>query len=194
MLDANIRRYLEDENTYTEKIMAPSLGLRKQLFKELKSRLQEDDMSVPDCDGPFAYYIRYVRNQQHPIFYRRPSHHPEPETILYDCNLAAQQHDYFSCSDCSHSPDHRYLAYCIDTQGGESYTLRIRDLESGQELDDRILNIQGALEWCADSRSIVYTTLDENRRPDRVCLHRIGDDPAVTKLYIKNTTLVFSSL
>src|SRR3546814_18132685 len=73
VLDAGIRAYLEAENAYTEAAMAPTEGLRKQLFAEMKARIKEDDSSVPSLDGPFAYYQRFETGGQHPVFCRRPA-------------------------------------------------------------------------------------------------------------------------
>ncbi len=184
VLAPEIKQYLEDENHYTEAVMQSEQTLHAELFSELRARIKEDDQSVPDWDGEFAYYTRWRKDRQHPIFCRYSGTNPANEEILLDCNVEAQKFAYFENGECAHSPDHRYFAYNIDTSGSETYQLYIRDLHTGKQLDDRLDNIQSNLVWTESSRSIVYVTLDENHRPDCVRLHRLGDNP-------ENDTLLY---
>ncbi|MCZ4279230.1 S9 family peptidase [Kiloniella laminariae] len=175
-LAPDIRDYLEQENGYCEAVMADQEELKQKLFEELKGRIKEDDSSVPSPDGPWLYYTRYEEGAQHPIFCRKKRDGLADEVVLLDGNREAEGKDYFQLASCVHSPDHRYLAYSVDEKGSEYYSLKVRDLETGAELDDLIENTSGAVVWAADNRTLFYTVLDENHRPSKVLRHLLGDD------------------
>ncbi|WP_157231046.1 S9 family peptidase [Kiloniella laminariae] len=175
-LAPDIRDYLEQENGYCEAVMADQKDLKRQLFEELKGRIKEDDSSVPSPDGPWLYYTRYEEGSQHPIFCRKGRDGVSGETVLLDGNKEAEGKGYFQLASCVHSPDHRYLAYSVDEKGSEYYSLKVRDLETGAELDDLIENTSGAVVWAGDNRTVFYTVLDENHRPSKVLRHLLGDD------------------
>jgi oligopeptidase B len=182
LLSAEIREHLERENAYTEAVMAPTEELQERLFAELKGRIQEDASSVPARDGAFEYYVRYELGAQHPRYCRRPAGtgrgvpvggDPEEE-LLFDADAAAKGHAYFSVRGVTHSRDQRWLAYAIDTSGSEFYEARVRDLERGEELEDRIAQTSGNLVFSADGRTLFYTAVDANHRPSKVFRHRVG--------------------
>ena len=173
VLRADIRTYLEQENAYTKSFMQDTEELQKTLFEEMKNRIKQDDSTVPARDGSYYYYVRYETGAEHPCYCRYASDPKGDEQILLDANTLASGHEYFDMGDCDHSPDHRYLAYCVDTKGSEFYTLHIVDLTTGETLPEIIENVQGNFVWAMDSRTILYTTLDANHRPDKVYRHRV---------------------
>lgn len=173
-LSSDIRAHLEAENAYTETVMAPTEVFRQRLFNELRGRIREDDSSVPAKDGSFFYYSRYREGGQHPILCRRHRSEDDPEEVLLDGDEVASGHGYFRLGGTEHSPDHRYLAYAVDLSGAESWTIRIRDLESAADLDDRIADARGDFAWSADGRTLWYTVLDDEHRPKWVYRHRLG--------------------
>lgn len=174
-LSTEIREYLEDENHYLDAVLADTTQLQKELFKELRARIKENDRTVPERDGEYYYFVRYENNQQYPIYCRYHLNHPEQEEVLFDGNEAAKEFNYFDIGNAEHSPDHCYFAYSIDIKGSEFYTLFIRDLKSGNLLPDCIENIQSDFVWAQDSRTLFYITLDENHRPDKVFRHTLGE-------------------
>ena len=178
VLDADIRAYLEAENAFTETMLSDVAVLKDALFDELKGRIKQDDSSVPAPDGPFAYYRRYETGGQHPVFCRRRRDAEDTEEILFHGDQGAVGHAFFRVGACRHSPDHRTIAYTTDLTGSEYFTLRFRDAASGEDLQDRIDNLQPGVEWANDGRTVFYTVLDENHRPSKVCRHVLGDDPA----------------
>ena len=178
VLDADIRAYLEAENAFTESMLSDVAALKEALFDELKGRIKQDDSSVPAPDGPFAYYRRYETGGQHPVFCRRRRDAEDTEEILFHGDQGAVGHAFFRVGACRHSPDHRTIAYTTDLTGSEYFTLRFRDAASGEDLQDRIDNLQPGVEWANDGRTVFYTVLDENHRPSKVCRHVLGDDPA----------------
>jgi len=173
VLPADIRAHLEAENAYTEAVMADTRELQEQLFQEMKGRIKEDDSSVPAPDGPWEYYTRYVTGGQYPLVCRRPRG-GGPEQVLLDGNKEAEGKSYWHLGGASHSFDHKLLAYAVDDKGSELYTIRVRNLETGEDLPDVIVNTRGDMVWANDHRSLFYIRLDEHQRPRFVCKHLVG--------------------
>ncbi len=178
VLESQIRTYLDAENTYAADQLADQAELQDALFAEMRGRIKEDDSTVPAPDGPWAYYVRYALDQQYPILCRQPRHATEPNHVLLDGNKEAEGKPYWSLGASAHSPDHRYLAYAVDEKGSEYYTIRIRDLEVGADLDDIIADTSGAVEWSGDSKTLFYVRLDDNHRPLKVYRHTLGTPAA----------------
>ncbi len=177
-LDPEIRAYLEAENAYTAAVLAPTEELQETLFQELKARIKPDDATVPAPDGDYLYYRRFEADGQHPVFCRRRADPPGGEEVLLDGNREAAGQAYFRIAACRHSPDHRLLAYAVDVNGSEYFTIRCKRLDDGTLLDERIDNAKGDVAWSADGKTLFYTVLDDNHRPSRVYRHRIGDKAA----------------
>ena len=151
----------------------PAKALQRQLAREMRARLKEDDSEVPQPDGPFAYYARFRPGGQHRIFCRKPREGGK-ETILLDGDARAAGKAFFQFLDARHSPDHSKVAWSADDKGSEIFTLHVRDVENGIDLDDAVGNCTGHVVWTRDSQGFLYVSLDENHRPCRVLLHRIG--------------------
>ena len=173
-----VLEYLEAENAWTEAVMRPTEALQEQLYHELLGRIQETDLSVPERLDDWWYYSRTVQGQQYPIFCRRHGSIDAPEEVALDQNALAEGHAYFRVGAVQVSPDHRLLAYSVDTTGAETYTLFVRDLETGALLSERVENTSYGLEWGNDNRTLFYTVLDETKRPYRLMRHTLGTDPA----------------
>ncbi len=178
VLAPDIRAHLDAENAYTEAVLAPVESLRARLFEEMKGRIKEDDSTVPDRDGPYLYYTRFDTGRQHAIYCRRRAEEGAPEEVMLDGNREAEGKPFFRVSACEHSRDHARLAYTVDVKGSEFYTLRLRDLATGEDHDERIANLQGDVVWASDGRTLFYVALDEHHRPHSVYRHTVGDDPA----------------
>ena len=173
--DPDTVAYLEAENAYTEQ-QTDHLGpLRDRLFEEIKARVQETDLSVPTRRGPWWYVTRTEEGQQYPIFCRRPS--PDDETneiVLLDGNELAGDSPYFALGAIDVSPDHNVLAFSTDYDGDESYTMRFKNLVSGDTLVDTVEGTYYGSAWAADNATFFYTTIDEAHRPYRLWRHRLG--------------------
>ncbi|HZR71426.1 S9 family peptidase [Bradyrhizobium sp.] len=173
ILDPDIRKYLEAENAYTESLLGHTTSLQKQLVKEMRGRIKEDDSSVPSPDGPYAYMRKFREGGQHELFGRTPRDGGEAEIILDGDELAAA-HDYFKFGGARHSPDHRLQAWSADTKGSEYFSIRVRDWTSKKDLDDVVEESEGSVVWSADSSAFFYVKLDDNHRPMQVWRHRLG--------------------
>jgi oligopeptidase B len=172
-LPAEIRTYLEQENRYSAALLAESASLQKTLVAEMRGRIKEDDSTVPEPDGPFAYFTRYREGGQHPLVCRMPRE-GGAETIMLDGDREGEGLAYFDLHGAEHSPDHARIAWAADIAGSELYTIRVRDLATGAELYDTITATTGETVWCGDSTSFYYVEVDENHRPVRVRRHRLG--------------------
>ena len=174
-LAPDIRAQLEAENAYTLGLMADTEELQQQLFTEMKERIKEDDSSVPAPDGSFSYYTRFVTGGQHPLFCRLPRDGGD-EQILIDGNALAKDHAYFRISNVAHSPDHRLIAYAVDTKGSEFSTVHVVEAATSAVIDSHIADNNGNFEWASDSRTLLYVWLDDEHRPRKVLSHAIGAD------------------
>lgn len=175
--DEDVLDYVRAENTYFQAVMAPHEALIETLYNEMRGRLPENDSSVPIRDGDYEYWYAYNEGQEYRLWYRRPTAGGADELLL-DENALAEGHEQFSLGTVAISPDARLLAYSTDTDGAERYTLRIRDLSTGEDLPDAIPGILGRVIWSADSSALVYTPVDENWRSKVAMLHRLGSETA----------------
>lgn len=152
--------YLNAENEYLEEVMKPLSSFREQLFQEMKSRIKESDQSVPYFKKGYWYYTRFEEGKEYPYYCRKKENLEAEEEIMLDVNLLAEGHDYFQVSGMSLSPDNRFLAYGVDTVSRRLYTIRVRDLHTGNDLDIRIENTSGYAPWSADGAFLFYTLKD----------------------------------
>jgi len=174
--------YLEAENAHTLEAMAPTVELQGRLYEEMLSHIKETDESVPYPDRGWFYYSRTVAGQQYAIHCRKHTvdgklDEAQPEEVLLDVNLLAEGKAFMSVGAMSMSPDGYTLAYSTDETGFRQYTLHLRDLKTGKDLEDTAERV-GSLAW-ADSKTLFYTTEDETtKRQDRLFRHRVGADAA----------------
>jgi oligopeptidase B len=172
--DPDVVAYLEAENAHTAAVMAPTQTLQQKLYGEILGRIQETDLSVPVKRDDYFYYTRTVEGQAYGIYARRHGSVDQPEEVLLDANELARGQKYFRIGNFAVSPDHRLLAYSIDGEGDEAYTIFVKDLATGELLSDRIPNTYYTLEWANDNRTFFYTVLDAARRPYQVFRHELG--------------------
>ena len=177
VLDPDIRKYLDEENVYTESLLGHTAALQKTLVREMRGRIKEDDSSVPSPDGPFAYFRRFREGGQHELFGRMPRDGGEGQIVL-DGDALAKGHKYFKFGGSRHSYDHKLQAWSADTKGSEYFSIRVRDWATGTDLDDLVEETDGSVVWTADCRSFFYVKLDDNHRPMQVWRHRLGTKQA----------------
>jgi oligopeptidase B len=183
--------YLEAENAFTEESTAHLSGLRDTLFNEIKARTRETDLSVPTRKGGFWYYTRTVEGKQYGIHCRRAVAIGEVdppstadgaplagEEVLLDGNELAADKKFFALGTFDVSPDGRWLTYSTDFDGDERFTLRVKDLLTGEALGDEIPNTFYGSAWSADGSTLFYITVDEAWRPNRVWRHVRGTPTA----------------
>jgi oligopeptidase B len=165
--------YLEAENRYTEEAMVPAKLLQDVLYREILGRIQETDLSVPVKRDDYFYYTRTEEGKAYSIQCRKQVVEG-PEEILLDANVLAEGQKYFRLGNFAVSPDHRLLAYSTDLEGDETYTIQVKNLQTGELLPDRIANTYYTLEWANDNQTFFYTVLDAAKRPFRAYRHELG--------------------
>lgn len=189
--------HLEAENAYTEDATGHLEPLRQKIFDEIKARTKETDLSVPMRRNGWWYYARSFEGKQYAVHCRCPIGDPDDwtppqldegaeipgEQILLDENVEADGHEYFSLGAATVSLDGNILAYSVDVLGDERYTLKFKDLRSGELYDDTIAGIGAGGTWAADSRTLYYTTVDDAWRPDTVWRHRLASGLPAEKVY-----------
>ena len=168
-----VLEYIREENTYTENVTSGLRNLRDDLYAEMLSHLQETDQEVPARYGAYKYYSKTVKGLSYPI-HCRSCFDVEEEQVILDENKVAEGQEYCDVVGHGPCPTHRYLAYAVDHDGGETYTLRIKDLQSDSLLEDVIEDISGEFSWGADSSTIFYLKMDDEHRPNRLYMHTIG--------------------
>ncbi|HEV7366838.1 MAG TPA: S9 family peptidase [Gemmatimonadales bacterium] len=168
--------YLNAENRYTRAVMQHTEGLQELLFQEMRGRIKETDLSVPERIDDYFYYSRTETGGQYPILCRRRGSLDAAEEILLDQNPLASDHPYFRLGASEVSPDHRLLAYSVDITGAEEFRLYIKDLATGELLRERIERTSHGVAWANDSRTLFYTVLDQARRPCSLYRHVVGSD------------------
>lgn len=176
--DPEVLAHLEAENRYTAQVMRHTEGLQELLYQELRGRIKESDLSVPSREDGWLYYSRTEAGAQYPIFCRRRDEAGAPEQVLLDLNRLAAGHAYFRMGTFEVSPDHRLLAYSVDTSGAESFSLFLKDLATSELLAETIEGTSPTAAWANDSRTLFYIVLDDVRRPSRLFRHTVGSNPA----------------
>ena len=182
--DPAMLAYLGAENAYADAVMAPLRPLQEQLYGEIVGRIKQDDSSVPYRERGWWYYARYETGQDYPIHARREGDMQAPEQVLLDVNAMARGKDYFSVGDYEVSQDNRLLAWAEDAVGRRQYTIRFRNLDTGEVYPDTITGVAPNLVWADDNRTLFYVENDpETLLTVRVRKHVLGtpvaDDPLV---------------
>jgi oligopeptidase B len=190
--DSSVIDYLAAENEYTEAVMAHTEDLQQKLYDEMLGRIKETDLSVPTKEDSFYYYTRTEEGKQYALACRKLRSLDASEEMYLDMNALAEGYEYFNLGAFTVSPDHRLLAYSIDTAGNENYTLVIKNLVTGEMLSDTIPNTSAPIQWTMDNEAILYPTLDDIHRPDKLWRHMLGTPADDDKLIYHEEDKAFS--
>ena len=188
-----VLEYLEAENRYYESQTAHTKAFESQLFEEMKARIKEDDSSVPYKHNGYWYITKFELGKEYPIYTRRKESLEAPEELLFDCNIMAQGHDYFNLGGFSVSPDNRYCVFSTDKVSRRQYVLQIKNLQTGEILQDHIENTTGSASWAADSHTFFYTLKNPTTlRSEAIFRHELGQQGPDTEIY-KETDETFNT-
>jgi len=169
--------YLEQENTYCDNMLKHTKQFQNDLFEEMKSRIKEDDQSVPYKFNGYWYIVKFETGKNYPIYLRRKVSLDAPDELLFDCNKMAEGESYFKLSGISISPDNSKVAFALDTVGRRQYTIHIKDLETDELFSERIANATGSSTWANDNKTLFYTQKNEQTlRSEKVFKHALGTD------------------
>ena len=169
--------YLNKENEYYQKSTAHTKPLQDDLFIEMKSRIKEDDSSVPYLYNGYYYITRYETGKDYPIYSRKKGSLEAKEEIMFDCNEMAKGQSYFNLSGISISEDNKWAAFGVDLLSRRQYTIQIKNLETGEILPVKIENTTGGSTWASDNKTLFYTRNDiQTLRSDKIFKHTLGTD------------------
>ncbi len=172
-----VRDYLIAENDYCDQNMVHTEKFQAELFEEMKSRIKEDDSSVPYKYNGYWYITKFEKGKDYPIYTRRKESLDNPEELLFDCNEMAKGKSYFKLVGISVSPDNRFVSFGIDETGRRQYTIHIKDLLTDEVLKDQMNNTTGSSTWANDSQTIYYTRKDQTTlRANQIYRHELGTE------------------
>ncbi|OAY69534.1 Protease 2 [Ananas comosus] len=197
--DPDLRDHLDRENAYADAFMAEACGLRRQLAAEMRARVPATVATPPERWGPWLYYQYIPEGKEYPILCRKFSH-PDglvktllgymhrfsKEEVLLDWNEIAEQFGYVHIGSCRISPDHKFLAYTLDTSGSEVFALQVKDLQTKHIISSSENQNVVSLTWAGDSGSLLYTICDETQRPYKVLCKILGSDKADDPIFTEH--------
>ena len=167
--------YLNMENLYNDKMTAHTKELQESLFQEVKSRIKEDDESVPYKLNGYWYITRYEKGKDYPVYSRKKETLDAPEEILFDVNEMAKGYDYYRLGGLNVSPDNKLISFAVDKVSRRQYTIQVKNLETGEILPEKIKNTTGGSTWANDNKTLFYARKDEvTLRSDKIYKHRLG--------------------
>lgn len=189
-----VRKYLEEENEYTEAMMAHTEKLQELLFEEFKGRIKQTDMSVPYKRDDHFYYTRMEDGKEYPIYCRKKGSLDSTEEIMLDGNELAEGHEFFAVGQRAVSYNQDILAYPVDTVGRRIYTIHFKNLTTGELLEDTIPNVTPNLAWANDNKTLFYARQDPTTlRSYQIYRHELGTDPSEDQLVYEEKDETFRS-
>lgn len=183
--------YLEAENTYTDAMTAHTADLQATVYDEMVARIKESDVNVPEKRDDYYYYSRTEEGLEYPIYCRKQGSLEADEEILLDQNVLAAGLEYCRIGTYAISPNHQRLAYSVDDNGSETYTLYIKDLNTGALLPDQIPETYYSVVWANDNKTLFYNVINDAKRPYRLYRHVIGTNVANDVLIYEETDQSF---
>jgi len=189
-----VLEYLQAENEYTGKVMAAAGNLEEKLFEEIKARIKQTDMSVPYKKNDYYYYTRFEEGKEYPIYCRKKESLEAAEEVMIDANALARGHEYFAVGGWTVSSGRNLLAYAVDTLGRRIYTIRFKNLDNGELLEDSIPGVTGNMAWASDNRTLFYSRQDPSTlRSYQIYRHALGTETAEDRLVYEETDETFSA-
>lgn len=180
-----VMEYLQAENTYFNTMMAGTKPLEEKLYKEMKGRIQQNESSVPYRQNGYWYFVSFQNEKQYPVYYRikeNEKHSPKrgADNLLLDQNAMSQGHAYFDIGGLEVSDDNNVLAYTTDTLARRLYTLRFKNLQTGDLYPEEIRNVAGeSLAWSTDNKTVFYIRKNTTTLlAYQVWRHQLGTDPS----------------
>ena len=192
-LDPEVKKYLEDENSFTEYHLKDTKKIQKKLFNEIKSRIKLDDESLPYKDHTFEYWTKTTAKGNYSIKLRKKIGTDEIEEIWNgDKEKELINTEYFGIGDLEVSNNDKYLGYSLDLKGSEYYSIYIRDIKTNQTISKKITETSGSITFSLDDKYIFYSKLDENHRARKIYRHEIGNHSDKDELIFEEKSEAFT--
>ncbi len=173
--DEEVLAYLRAENAYKDAMLSHIKGFQDSLYEEMIARIKPDDQSVPYKDNGYFYLTRFEEGKEYPIYARKKGHLEAEEEIMLDANELAKPYSYYQVGGRSVSPNNELLAYGEDTLSRRIYTLRFKNLKTGEMLEDEIPGTNGGAVWANDNKTVFYVLKDSTTlRSYKVMRHTLG--------------------
>ena len=173
--DEEVISYLTAENTYKDEMMTHLKSFQNKLFEEIKGRIKKDDSTVPYLDNGYYYNANFEEGKEYPIYIRKKGSLDAPEEIMLDVNELAKDFDYYQVGSIAVSPDNQILAYTIDTLSRRIYTIKFKNLATGEILADEIPGTAGSAVWANNNKTVFYTLKDpQTLRSYQIMRHEVG--------------------
>jgi oligopeptidase B len=179
--DKDVLPYLKEENSFTKSFLEDTSKLQDDLYKEMRSRKNEEETTVPARDGEFYYYDRYVKGSEYAIHCRKPLD-SEAEEVLLDVNELAKGKDFVDIGAFSISPNGKIMAYSLDDNGSEVYKIYLKNLETNTMYEEVLENAYDSICWFNDSEHLCYNVLNDNLRPFQVKRHKVASDTSLDEI------------
>ena len=192
-LNPEVRKYLEEENAFTEHHMSDTKKIQKDLFKEIKGRIKLDDESLPYRDHTYEYWTKTTTKGNYSIKLRKKIGSNEVEEIWNgDKEKEKLKTEYFGVGDLEVSYNDKYLGYSLDLKGSEYYTIYVRDTKSGELISEKIEETSGSILFSLDDKFIFYSKLDKHHRPRKIFRHKLGTSTKEDQLIFEENSEAFT--
>ncbi|WP_195909992.1 S9 family peptidase [Rickettsiales endosymbiont of Trichoplax sp. H2] len=185
VFNKEIINHLKSENTYTNKFFEPLKELESSFYKELKNNIIDYEETYPIKKDNFFYFSKVIKDKNYPVICRKYQSMDANEEIILDQNQLAQNNTTFAMGTFSVSQNHKLLAYSVDLNGKENYTINIKDLDSNKLSNDNIHNTIGNIIWDNDNKGFFYIKLNKNWKSNSVYYHELNNDQSFDKLVFK---------
>lgn len=169
----DVINHLNEENAYTKEMFSHLEDYQEELFEEIKGRFKQNDMSVPYDYNGYTYQTRYEEGKEYAIYERSPVGTSDTELLL-DANVEADKYDFYSVGGLNVSPNNKIMAFGEDTLSRRIYTVKFKDLETGELLEDMIPNTNGSVTWAEDNKTVFYSVKDDALRSYKIFKHKLG--------------------
>ncbi len=192
-LNPEVRKYLEEENAFTEHHMSDTKKIQKDLFNEIKGRIKLDDESLPYRDHTYEYWTKTTTKGNYSIKLRKKIGSNEVEEIWNgDKEKEKLKTEYFGVGDLEVSYNDKYLGYSLDLKGSEYYTIYVRDTKSGELISEKIKETSGSILFSLDDKFIYYSKLDKHHRPRKIFRHKLGTSTKEDQLIFEENSEAFT--
>ena len=192
-LNPEVRKYLEEENSYTDFHLSNTKNIQKELFNEIKGRIKLDDESLPFKDFDYEYWTKTTTKGNYSIKLRKKIGTNDIEEIWNgDEEKEKLDVEYFGVGDLEVSFNDKYLGYSLDTKGSEYYTIYIRDIKTKKLITEKIEETSGGITFSLDDKYIFYSKLDENHRPRKIYRHKLGTSTKEDQLIFEEKSEAFT--
>lgn len=183
--------YLNAENSYTEYMMKDTEVLQDEIYNEIIGRIKQTDVSVPYDYNGYSYTTKFEKGKEYPIYCRKQLKSEKGEQIFLDGNAMAEGHSYFQIGDWEFSSDNNLLAYSTDTVSRRKYDIYLKDIKTGNLIDEVITNTTGTVIWANDNRTVYYEVKDKTLRSYQIYKHTIGNKVSSDVLVYEETDSTF---